>query len=427
MKPTSRAPRKAASHARHPFLEMARDVLQDDDGVVDHEAGGDGQRHQRQDVEAVAEQIHRAEGAEDRDRHGDARYQCGAEIAQEEVDDDGDQDDRHHQGQFRVVQRSADGDAAVDGDGHVHVGRHRRFQMRQLGLHVIDGLDDVGVGLAVEDDQHRQLALRQAEIAHVLHGVADLGDVGEAHRGAVAVGNHERDIVGRRGGLIVGVNLIAAVAVVDRAFRAVGVGGSERRAHVLEPDAVFVKRLRVELDAHRRQRRAADDDVADAAQLREPLRQDVARRVVHLALRHRLRGQRQEQDRRVGRIDLAVGRIARQIGRQIGARGVDRRLDVARGAVDVAVDVELQGDARLADPALRGHLGHVGDLPEMALERRGDAGGDGVGAGAGQRRGDRYGRKIDLRQRRHRQSGEAEDAGDGNADASATWSPPAAR
>ena len=98
----------------------------------------------------------------------------------------------------------------------------------------------------------------------------------------------------------------------------------------------------------------------------------------------RLRRQRQDQDRRVGRIDLAVGRIARQVGRQIGARGVDRRLHVARGAVDVAVEVELQRDARLADAALRGHLGDVGDLAEMAFERLGDAGRHRLGAGAGQ-------------------------------------------
>ena len=106
----------------------------------------------------------------------------------------------------------------------------------------------------------------------------------------------------------------------------------------------------------------------------KPLRQDVARRVVHLALRQRLRGQREDEDRGVGRIDLAIGRIARQVGRQVGAGGVDRGLDVARRAVDVAADIELERDAGLPDAALRGHLGHVGDLAEMTFERLGNAG-----------------------------------------------------
>ncbi len=38
-----------------PVLDVALDVLQHDDGVVDHEADRDGQAHQRQIVEAVAE------------------------------------------------------------------------------------------------------------------------------------------------------------------------------------------------------------------------------------------------------------------------------------------------------------------------------------------------------------------------------------
>ena len=317
---------KRRLQARHAFFHVAGDVFHHHDRVVDHEAGGDGQRHQRENVEAVAEQIHHAEGAEDRYRHRDARDDGGADLAQEQKHHDGDQHHRQHQRQFGVVQRGADRGAAIDGDTDVHVGRHGRFQMRQLRLHGVDGLDDVGVRLTVEDDQNRRLAVGHAEIAIVLNGVGDLGDVGEADRRAVAIGDHQRRVVGGNVRLVVGVDLKTPVAVVDRALRAVGVGRGKRGAHVLEPDAVIVQRLRVELDAHRRKARAADIDVADAAQLRQPLRQDVARGVVHLALRHRLRGQRQDHDRRVGRIDFAVGRIARQVGRQVGARGVDRRL-----------------------------------------------------------------------------------------------------
>ncbi len=108
----------------------------------------------------------------------------------------------------------------------------------------------------------------------------------------------------------------------------------------------------------------------------------VERRVVHLPLRQRVRGQRQNHDRRVGGIDLAVGRIARQSRRQQAARGVDRRLHVARGAVDVAGQIELQRDARRAERAARGHLGDAGDAAERALERRGDGRRHRFGAGA---------------------------------------------
>ncbi len=40
-------------HRGHAVLDVPRDVLEHHDRVVDHEAGGDRQRHQRQVVEAV--------------------------------------------------------------------------------------------------------------------------------------------------------------------------------------------------------------------------------------------------------------------------------------------------------------------------------------------------------------------------------------
>ena len=54
-----------------------------------------------------------------------------------------------------------------------------------------------------------------------------------------------------------------------------------------------------------------------------------------------------DEDRRVGRIDFAIGRRTRQILRQVPRGGVDRGLDVVGGGVDVAVEIELDGDRRI--------------------------------------------------------------------------------
>ena len=67
VKPISRAPSSAASHRLLALLDMAHDVLDHDDGVVDDEAGADGQRHQRQVVEAEAAEPHHPEGGDQRD------------------------------------------------------------------------------------------------------------------------------------------------------------------------------------------------------------------------------------------------------------------------------------------------------------------------------------------------------------------------
>jgi hypothetical protein len=44
----------------------------------------------------------------------------------------------------------------------------------------------------------------------------------------------------------------------------------------------------------------------------------------------------------VGRIHFAIGGVAREIGRQVSARGGDGGLYVARRGVDVAIQIELQ-------------------------------------------------------------------------------------
>ena len=60
----------------------------------------------------------------------------------------------------------------------------------------------------------------------------------------------------------------------------------------------------------------------------------VSARSCSLVQRHRLRRQREGEDRRVGRIDLVVDRRARQVRRQEVRRRVDRRLHFLLGDVE---------------------------------------------------------------------------------------------
>ena len=81
-------------------------------------------------------------------------------------------------------------------------------------------VDDVGARLAVEDDEHRRLAVGEPEVAHVLDRVEHLRHIRQAHRVAVAVGDDEVAVLRRLGRLVVGVDLVALGADVDRALRA---------------------------------------------------------------------------------------------------------------------------------------------------------------------------------------------------------------
>ena len=86
---------------------------------------------------------------------------------------------------------------------------------------------------------------------------------------------------------------------------------------------------------------------------------------------------------RVGGVGLAVAGILRQVRRQLAARGVDGGLHVARGGIDVAIEIELESDRGRAERAGRGHLVDAGDASELALERRGNGGGHGSGLAPG--------------------------------------------
>ena len=119
----------------HALFEIARDVLDDHDGVVDNEAGGDGERHQREIVDGVAEQIHHAEGADQRERHGDGRDERGPDFAQEEEDDQHDQQDADDQRDFHVAYAGADGGGAVDRHVDLDGGRDLGLQAGHLLEH----------------------------------------------------------------------------------------------------------------------------------------------------------------------------------------------------------------------------------------------------------------------------------------------------
>src|SRR6267143_926453 len=83
--------------------------------------------------------------------------------------------------------------------------------------------------------------------------------------------------------------------------------------------------------------------------------------------------------------------------REISACGIDGGFDVTRGAVDVAGEIELNGDGRCSEAAGRGHLGDAGDVAELAFERSGDGGGHDFRAGAGEAGIDGDGGEVDLR------------------------------
>jgi hypothetical protein len=92
----------------HALLDVAHDVLEHDDGVVDDEAHRQRQRQQRDVVDRIAEHVHHREGADDGDRQGDGGDQRRAPALQEEPDDDDDEEAGQRQRELHILDRLAD-------------------------------------------------------------------------------------------------------------------------------------------------------------------------------------------------------------------------------------------------------------------------------------------------------------------------------
>jgi hypothetical protein len=141
---------------------------------------------------------------------------------------------------------------------------------------------------------------------------------------------------------------------------------------------------------------AADADEAHSGELSDFLREPRIGQVLDLGQRHRGRGQPEGEDRRIGRIDLAVHGRVRKVGRQERQRRVDRRLHLLLGHVETEAQRELQCDHRAAARAGRGHLVQPGHLAEKPLERRRDRRRHHVGARPRIEREDLDGRVVHL-------------------------------
>jgi hypothetical protein len=133
------------------------------------------------------------------------------------------------------------------------------------------------------------------------------------------------------------------------------------------------------------------------------LREASLRVLVHGVERQRLRAQGEQEDRLIRGVDLAIARRLRHPVRQPARRSRDRRLHVLSRRIEIAPQVELQGDVGRTERALRAHRVEAVDRRKFGFERRRHRSRHRLGARAGQLCAHLNRRKVDVRQRRDRQ------------------------
>ena len=392
-------------HRGETRLTVTDDVLQHDDRVVDHEADRERERHQRNVVEAVPRDVHRRKGPDDGNREGERGNDRRRESADEQKDDEHHQDDGKHQRVLHVGHGGLNGHRKIVAHRDVDRARKLRANRGQQGLDAVRDVDGVRIRLSKHRDRQRPGAVEPVRPLVAQNAVDDLRDLAEAHRGSVAIGNDQRAVRGSFGKFGVRLQCRRLLWSAERTDRHVRAGGGERALNFIEPDAADRQQVGIDLDADGKFLRAVSEDLRHPGQRRYALPDVDLDVVVYDGKRHRRGFQRHQQNRRIARVDLAIRGRNCHFGRQLARGTRDRRLDVLRRGIDIAIEVELHGDPADAEPAHRRDRVDAGDRRELAFERRGDRGGHGGRARARHVDGYRDGRKVDLRQRRHRQLG----------------------
>ncbi len=124
-----------------------------------------------------------------------------------------------------------------------------------------------------------------------------LGNVFQPNRRAIDVGNDQRAELISRFGLIVGINEPAPLTVFQTAFGAVGIGARQGLPDLFQAETIFVHGVQIELDAYCGQGRTPQFHLTNAIHLRELLRHDGGRSIVHLTRCQGVGGKGQQQDR----------------------------------------------------------------------------------------------------------------------------------
>ena len=240
---------------------------------------------------------------------------------------------------------------AVDDSIQMNARRNYGVHFRQGGLDIVDRVDDVGARLLEDEQVHGPLLAVQRAERHVLRTVDGLANVAHANRRAVAIRNDDVVVRGGFGQLIVVDDGEALLSAQHGAFGRVHRRADQRRAHVLHRQPAGRQLGRIDLHADGRPLLSADGHQGHAGNLRDLRRDHVLGKIVDLGQRQGAGISRHDQDRRVGGVHFLIGRRRGQILREKRAGGRDCCLHVARGAVDVAIEVELQRNDRRAERA----------------------------------------------------------------------------
>src|SRR5271166_5837182 len=134
---------------------MALGVLDDHDGVVDHQSGRQGDSEESQRIDREAENLYEREGTNQRHRNGDCGDDGGPPIQQEEEDDDNHDQDGFFERGHDFADRIAHHGCGIERDDVLDAGREGLRQVYQLGFCSFIDLQGVRIRQLLYADSNR--------------------------------------------------------------------------------------------------------------------------------------------------------------------------------------------------------------------------------------------------------------------------------
>ncbi len=276
-----------------------------------------------------------------------------------------------------------------------HSRRQSLLNLHQRRLDALRNRDGVRAALLAHAHALRRLAVDARDAAHVFESVFDDGDVAQVNRRSLDVLDHQAAELFEIEGLAEDAHVHFAARSLQAAGRQFDVLALNRGEHFARGDAALIELVGIDPDADVAIDRA-DLNLADAGHGLQPFLHAVAREVGEHLRRVRA-GQADPHDRLVfgigfgddGRLD-----VARQTALDLGDAG----LHVLQREVDVAREVELDGDVAAALPGVGGDVADPLDLHQRFFDRLDDVVLDDFRRGAfpGRAHADR--REVDVRE-----------------------------
>ena len=164
------------------------DVFDDDDGVVHHQADGQHQAKQGEQVDRKPQQRQPDERTQQRYADGNGGNEGGAQVLQEQVHDDQHQCQGLDQGLGYFADRIAHVGGGIQRHQIVHAGRKTGLQRFQRGPHLVGHFQAVGTGLQIHRHGRGRLAVDEILPLVILLAQFDPGDILDLHQGVVALG-----------------------------------------------------------------------------------------------------------------------------------------------------------------------------------------------------------------------------------------------